>query len=444
MQNNLITRSGFLKFLTLILLLGLCEFAIADSKNRIEGRILVHLTSNDLKANFLKRLPPGVKIEREDGHTIILQYNKNITDKDLKYIQNLHEVRSAAKDRVLGIQQATCSADQPLIFRDNSDILKKIDQILLLSDTSNLLNKIDKNNTRACNFFPTCGENQLIKNWANEAIDADLMFDEMKRLNISSDSIKVGVIDSGFDLAGNKENINEKNIKVFQGFSYTSESGIDRMGHGTGVAGLIAAKNGNGFSPQSKVSVYSVTQDQDLGKISMADVFQLIRRACSEGNEIINVSIGSPIEEVSSNRFYSEENNNLFQEMESKGCLIFKASGNSGKKDVFTSDGNINAFITVGSIGLDGKSSSFSSASEIQAPGEQIFTLISSSHEDKIAPTCDNGVLSNGTSFASPVSAAVGSNVLAVLKSSEKFKTLPNPERIKVLKKIVNIFMIEL
>lgn len=103
----------------------------------------------------------------------------------------------------------------------------------------------------------------------------------------------VAVIDTGVDpdhpeLAG----------RVLRGFNvvHPNKPAHDDNGHGTAVAGLIAAKgqNGRGFAgvcPECKIMPVKVNHP-GTGAVSAAHIAQAIRWAAREGASVINASVG--------------------------------------------------------------------------------------------------------------------------------------------------------
>jgi subtilisin family serine protease len=105
--------------------------------------------------------------------------------------------------------------------------------------------------------------------------------------------VVVAVVDTGVDpehpeLAG----------RVLRGFNVASprRSAVDDNGHGTAVAGLIAARgnNGRGFSgvaPECRILPVKVNEP-GTGAVSAEHIAQGIRWAVREGASVINASVG--------------------------------------------------------------------------------------------------------------------------------------------------------
>ena len=205
------------------------------------------------------------------------------------------------------------------------------------------------------------------------------------------------------------------NVKE-KGYGNNDVDGTD-SNHGTHVAGIIAAKRGNGIgidgiAGDGNVKIMSVRTVPN-GDERDKDVANAIRYAVDNGAKILNMSFGkaySPDKEIVWDAFkYAEQ----------KGVLLIKAAGNDDLNidteihypTVYNAQGNpvSNNVITVGSSTSDKEAlkSSFSNygkkSVDVFAPGSDIYSAI---------PTRDGKYKSNsGTSMASPVVAGVAALV---------------------------------
>ena len=128
----------------------------------------------------------------------------------------------------------------------------------------------------------------------------------------------VAVVDSGVadhpDLAGS----------VLDGTDFIKQESngrIDRAGHGTAMAGLIAAHGNDGsgalgFAPDSKILPIRVF---DKGPKSAA-IGDAIKYAISHGAKVINLSLGGTLDVMTG----------AIQYALSKGVVVVVAAGNSG------------------------------------------------------------------------------------------------------------------
>lgn len=197
----------------------------------------------------------------------------------------------------------------------------------------------------------------------------------------------------------------------------------DDHGHGTAIAGIIAAKNNEtgitGVSDQIKILPIRVTGSIDLGNeksrlISYSDRFaNAIVYAVKSGADVINLSLGWP---------QGVHKKHLVAALDyaaSKNIPIIAAAGNnSGQANIFPC--SFRNVICVGSISLDGSLSSFTNYGgevDVLAPGDSIIATYPTD-ELSFTPIHLNKVgydVLSGTSFAAPFVSAMA----AILKGIE-------------------------
>ena len=185
--------------------------------------------------------------------------------------------------------------------------------------------------------------------------------------------VVVAVIDTGIDyhhpdLAGN----------VIGGCSfvdYTSDY-MDDNGHGTHVAGIIAALDNEvgvvGVDP--RVKLYALKALDSHGRGYLSSVVMAIEWAVEHGADIVCMSLGS-------NRNYKalEE---VCREAYGRGVLLVAAAGNSGAGYPWTAStvkypAKYDAVIAVGAVDVNGRRASWSSIGpelELVAPGVDILS----------------------------------------------------------------------
>lgn len=223
-----------------------------------------------------------------------------------------------------------------------------------------------------------------------DMIKAKSIWSKSKR----GEGIKIAVIDSGCDI--NHDSIKDNIIGVR---NFTDEDRknqnivIDRVGHGTHVIGIIAAKGQNntvvGVAPDVGIYVLKAIDRTGSGKLSW--VVNAINYAVKLKVDIISMSLGM-----------SQSNNKLeraIKEAINKDILVVCAAGNDG-------DGNSESFeysypaaytdvISVGAIDKNGVPASFSNSNlaiDLLAPGVNILSTF---------PNNQFAILS-GTSMAAP------------------------------------------
>ncbi|MFP5502500.1 MAG: S8 family serine peptidase [Candidatus Sericytochromatia bacterium] len=207
----------------------------------------------------------------------------------------------------------------------------------------------------------------------------------------------VAVVDTGVDY--NHPDLQGQIVKG-RDFANNDNDPMDDLGHGTHVAGSIAAATNNGtgiagVAPKSKVLAVKVLGAQGGGDAS--DIAEGIVYAADQGAKIINLSLGAPQDSYTVKQ--------AVEHAQSKGALVVSAAGNDGK----TTKNYPAAYpgvIAVGSTAEDDSRSHFSQYGSwltVAAPGSQIYS------------TMPNGEYKSmdGTSMASPHVAAVAALVLA-------------------------------
>lgn len=237
--------------------------------------------------------------------------------------------------------------------------------------------------------------------WALSALKAETVHKSTTGSKVTVAVIDTGVKSSHQDLSG----------RVLSGIDYVDPgtSSNDENGHGTHVAGIIAATANNrvgvaGFAPKTKILPVRVLDADGSG--TAADVAKGIVYAASNGAKVINLSLSSS---QSSAAMSSAVDYAI-----SKNVLVVAAAGNGGC-------GLLNLWsvypaaypgvVGVGAVNQSIRRSSFSSCGswvDVVAPGEKIIsTMIRGSNGLGCSQSADYCYLS-GTSMASPYVAAAG------------------------------------
>lgn len=220
--------------------------------------------------------------------------------------------------------------------------------------------------------------------------------------------ISVAILDTGVDYTHpDLGGCLGANCKVVAGFNFVEGEDvanfIDKHGHGTHVAGIVAA-NGvlRGVAPDAQLHAYKVLNDSGSGMESSI-IAALEKAVDPDGNpatpdqiDIVNMSLGGPgkpdgpLAEAANNAMLA-------------GTLVIVAAGNSGSNySTLGSPGNAEQVLTVGATDNQGAIADFSSRGpvpgasyvkpEIVAPGVGI---------NSVAPGAAYSVKS-GTSMATP------------------------------------------
>lgn len=248
--------------------------------------------------------------------------------------------------------------------------------------------------------------------------------------------VTVAILDTG--LNSNHEDINKDNIVFAKNFidGYGTSSWQDDNGHGSYVAGIIAAKTANrnasgealgmaGITDQVKLAIMKVLDENGSGYLD--DILVALEAIANDTPkvDVINMSLGHP------GTSYAEEQ--MLNKLLAKGIIIVAAAGNDGQsigdmRNVKMYPGSYPGIICVGSCNSSGKASGFSTKNNsliVSAPGENM-TGLSKNGKDKYM------VGGSGTSFASPVVAA------AAVIVKEKNKSVNSAAFLEQLKKTVD------
>ena len=146
----------------------------------------------------------------------------------------------------------------------------------------------------------------------------------------------------------------------------------DRSGHGTHVAGLIAATTGNGIGvagvANARLMIVKIADSQ--GRASTSTLVRGIRAAVAAGAKIINVSFGgtgfSPLEQ------------NAILDARRAGVLVIAAAGNSGQAgNAAAYPGAYRHVLTVAATRTDGQAiveSTRGAQVGLAAPGNRILS----------------------------------------------------------------------
>ncbi len=207
---------------------------------------------------------------------------------------------------------------------------------------------------------------------------------------VYNDSITIAVVDTG--IAYDHEFLKGRVIPT--GFdSVNNESCYDDRGHGTHIAGIIAANTLNNVI----IKPYKVLDNYGQG--SDLQVYLGIQAAIEDGADIINLSL--------TRRGESEILHEAVKNAYNKGVVVVSAAGNKGV-DIYNnyySPACFDEVITVGSCSDDFYPSSFSNYGvlcEIFAPGENIYsTYLNNTYK-----------IMSGTSMATPFICAAVSYIL--------------------------------
>jgi subtilisin family serine protease len=223
---------------------------------------------------------------------------------------------------------------------------------------------------------------------------------------ITGKGVTVAVIDSGIDYTQSAlGGAFGSGHKVIGGYDFVDDDSdpMDTDGHGTEVAGVIAAsrftyqgKTYQGVAPDAKLVALRVTHGQDGAQDSTIEqaLNWIITNFAKYAIKVVNISLGSgSYSSDHTNSTLSDE----FQELADLGIAVFAASGNEGTSGIAYPAADPNVF-SVGSVNSSDTISSFTqigSELDLLAPGEGVATTRRGGGYTAV----------DGTSFASPYAA---------------------------------------
>jgi hypothetical protein len=271
--------------------------------------------------------------------------------------------------------------------------------------------------TRRLSFTPN--DPLLSRQWYVDRIRA---FDPWPQLP-SLATVRVAVLDSGID-ADHPELVKQ----IAAGASFVQSSWqVDTNGHGTFVAGEIAAAANNsqgiaGIGLSAELLIAKIVRTD--GTISPDAEAAAIRWAVDRGAQVINMSFGGVRHPGRADDTYSRLEAAAVQYAVSNGVLVVAAVGNgdSAPQEPWGFAGYPAALphvLGVSSVARDGSVPSFSNRdriyNDIAAPGEGVFSTLPRALTSLARPGCalqgysDCGPLEfrrgEGTSFSAPQAA---------------------------------------
>lgn len=233
--------------------------------------------------------------------------------------------------------------------------------------------------------------------------------------------IKVAVLDTGVTSP------NASELTVLGNYNTSDSSTADDMqGHGTHVAGIIAAQlnnnyRGAGIAPEAKI--YNVKVLGDNGSGSDDAIIRGIEQATTLGVDLINMSLGG----IGYNSLYEQ----CIEKAYNKGIAVFASAGNDGGSTMCY-PAAYNHVICVAAVDSNNQRASFSNYGswvDLSAPGVGIWSITST------AAYSDGYVSMDGTSQACPV--AVGEAAVILAANPEALNGKSGKDRVDALEKFM-------
>ncbi|MGE0610279.1 MAG: S8 family peptidase [Pirellulales bacterium] len=209
--------------------------------------------------------------------------------------------------------------------------------------------------------------------------------------------VKVAVLDTGID--ADHPDLGDA-IEAARDFTASRGGPIDRNGHGTHVAGTIAARQNDvgvvGVAPDCRLIVAKVLGDDGSG--SDAAIARGIGWAVESGADILSMSFGS--------RQPSTAIYRALQQAVDQGRFVICAAGNDGRPNSVNYPARLPMAVAVSAVDRNGQISPFSSRGpevDIAAPGQDIVSTWLNGSYAKLS----------GTSMAAPFVSGVVALTLA-------------------------------
>jgi subtilisin family serine protease len=207
----------------------------------------------------------------------------------------------------------------------------------------------------------------------------------------------VAVLDTGVDVT--HEDLAGQTVP---GWDFIDGDGLpaDTNGHGTAVAGIIAAATGNGIGMASVAPGARIMPVRVLDAIGNGVdpvIAQGITWAVDHGARVINLSLGG--------EGWTDVLQVAIDDAIARGAVVVAAAGNSGAGSPVEYPAAYGPVLAVGALGIAGSRASFSSTGDgldIMAPGESILSTRPGTY-----------ARGTGTSFAVPFASAAVALVIA-------------------------------
>jgi len=302
-----------------------------------------------------------------------------------KYRQPLHK-KKTNRQPVINLIKLKPEADRQSVIEE----LKKTGQVEYVEENKRI---------KLCQ---APNDPYFSQEWALTAIDVETAWE---RAGSATNTVVVAVIDSGID----STHPDLKNRLDSRGYNFVDKNTdvTDVEGHGTAVAGLIAAETNNaigiaGAGGQVNVKILPIKTVDSDGYSYLSDVIKAIDYAIDKDVNVINLSMGSDEP--------SDLENEAIQRALSAGITVVASAGNleyPSRRDIYCYPASYDGVISVGAIQKNGTYASFTyhnNRVDVAAPGVDV---VSCALRGKYDFTLD------GTSFSAPLVAGAA----AVLKS---------------------------
>ncbi|GHI01209.1 S8 family peptidase [Neobacillus kokaensis] len=373
-----------------IVLKNVPDHVKAEIEKKAKEIGLVTLTNQKVSDVFKKS---NLAFSNSDTNRIIVKL------KDGKMVSNLQQ-----KSRTLGFSAASLKSNDPVlgstfVLKVNSNVQALANQFAKLPEVE-YAEPVHKYHKQAQDIYY---QNQWsLENTGQDSgkTDADIKFGKLQQIvkQRKLQDVLIAVVDTGVD--NTLADFEEETISS-EGYDFVNRDNdpYDDEGHGTHVAGIIAAAADNNYSiaginPKAKilpVKVLDASGSGDSDQIALG-----IKYAVDHGAKVINLSLGGGKSRVIED---------MLKYAASKNVTVVAASGNDGSMQVSHPASSDRAIAVGATSRLDIVSdySNYGEGLDLVAPGTEIPSLLPNG----------NVTFLSGTSMAAPHVSAVAGLLLA-------------------------------
>jgi thermitase len=326
---------------------------------------------------------------------LIVKFKEGVSQNEIN--QTLAKYNASVKSTITGINSTVISI--PPGEEDNIRKSLSAESIVKYAELDHVAHALT-NDPQFSNQYGLKNTGQSIKGQSG-TVGADSKLESAWNVTKGS-GVKIAVLDTGIDM-----NHQDLAAKVTAQKIFITASIDDQFGHGTHVAGIVAAVTDNsqgiaGACPDCTMIIGKVLDDSGNGPYSV--IAQGMTWAADSGAKVINMSLGG----------YSADNTlaEAAAYAWDKGSIIVAAAGNDNTTNKFYPGANANV-VTVAATDNRDRKASFSNYGdwvEVTAAGVNIYsTLPTHSYVLQNKGIALNYDYLSGTSMASPlVSGVVG------------------------------------
>jgi subtilisin family serine protease len=179
---------------------------------------------------------------------------------------------------------------------------------------------------------------------------------DMNKNGYDGEGVIVGIVDSGIDLE--HPDLDHINVTAWKDYVNGEEEPYDDQGHGTHIAGIIAAQGViDGIAPSVKMVIVKAISSSGSG--SDSDVADGIDFVVENGADVICLSLGGMARILN----IGDETAAACNDAINQGVVVVAAAGNDGENDDgdVSSPAIVDGVIAVGAVDEDKRKASFSS-----------------------------------------------------------------------------------